>query len=96
VHADDGDWVVVAGFASPESGATFTESLSYTLDVTRVGRSRSTSHQSGRFVPAPGQSTTLATSRVSASPGDEIELILTVSSAAGVLDVARFRTAVTP
>lgn len=94
VSADGDSMVVVAGFASLDEAPAV--SLRYTLAVSKTGRSRSTSRQSGRFMPVPGGTTTLATSRISAPAGDAVEVVLTVSGADGVLDVARFHTAATP
>ena len=60
--------------------------LTYQLDVTRGGRSRSTNRQSGRFTTAPGQTDTLSTTRVSVQAGDPVSIRLTVSDSDGVVD----------
>lgn len=63
--------------------------LTYSLDVTREGRSRSTNRQSGRFMTFPGQTDTLSTTRVNARPGDEVSIHLTVSDESGLIDEVR-------
>lgn len=63
--------------------------LTYSLEVTRGGRSRSTNRQSGRFTTSPGQTDTLSTTRVNVRPGDEVSIHLTVSDASGLIDEVR-------
>lgn len=64
-------------------------SLTYSLDVTRSGRSRSTNRQSGRFTTAPGQTDTLSTTRINVRPDDDVSIHLTVSDASGIVDDIR-------
>lgn len=94
VQQETGVLVVQAHFVGgtgPQS-----EGLRYTLEVTKEGRSRSTSRQGGAFTVVPGWAEALATSRVGVTPGDHVTIVLTVFDGARPLDTARFDTTAAP